>query len=274
MLVGVDSVASSEPLKRQIERQITPEVLRQVATAYLCGRRLYIGTTNLDTGRLVIWDMGAIAASGRPDSLELYRNVVLSSASVPGFFPPVPIHITVNGQPYTEWYVDGSATAEVFLRASMLHLEPSMIQPGRLPLVGSNAYIIIAGKMYPEPECVKRRALKIAGKSLAALTSAQTRADVARIYTLSLLTGMQLHVAAIPEKFPADKDSLNFDPFKMRQLYEEGYRLAASNQAWRNTPQVVDPSQQSFPRAGVNFYVPSELMEVMVGKKRKEKFFP
>ena len=59
-------------------------MLTDIATAHARGRRLYIGTTNLDAQRLVIWDIGAIAASGHPAALELIRNVILASASIPG----------------------------------------------------------------------------------------------------------------------------------------------------------------------------------------------
>ncbi|MFO0880512.1 MAG: patatin-like phospholipase family protein, partial [Gemmataceae bacterium] len=69
-----ESVATAGPLKRLIDEQIHCDILRQVAAAHAQGRRLYIGTTNLDTRRLVVWDMGAIASSGRPESLELYRT--------------------------------------------------------------------------------------------------------------------------------------------------------------------------------------------------------
>ena len=95
---------------------MTPQVLCDVARAHAEGRRLYIGTTNVDTGRLVIWDMGAIASSGKPNSLALYRKIMLASASPPGFFPPVHIDVSVNGRNYTELHVDGGTTAQVFFR--------------------------------------------------------------------------------------------------------------------------------------------------------------
>src|SRR5207253_724861 len=67
-----DSAADSAPLREKIDTAITCELLAEVAAAHSEGRRLYIGTTNLDTRRLVIWDMGAIAASGRADARKLF----------------------------------------------------------------------------------------------------------------------------------------------------------------------------------------------------------
>jgi len=48
------------------------------AQAHAQGRRLYISTTNLDALRQVVWDMGAIASHRTPESLALFRRVMLA----------------------------------------------------------------------------------------------------------------------------------------------------------------------------------------------------
>lgn len=254
-----ESFASSEPLKQLIDSQISPRILCSVAAAHAEGRRLYIGTTNLDTGRLVIWDMGAIASSGRADALQLYRSIVLASASVPGFLPPVDIDVTVNGRCYTEKHVDGGTTAQVFFRASMLQFDQSQATSHTAPLAGSRVYIIVAGKYFPDPKCVNDRAVKIAGSAIGTLTYAQTLNDLIRVYTLTLLTGMDFRVTAIPQEMRIGGDSLAFDQAEMRRLYDCGYQLALAEQVWSDKPPVLDGSQQSIPRAGVNFAVPQPL---------------
>ena len=157
-----DAAATSEPLQQMIEARISPQLLEAIACAHAQGRRLYVGTTNLDSGQLVIWDMGAIASTGRPEALDLYRKIILASASVPGFLPPVNIEVTVNGRRFTESHADGGATAQVFFRASMLSLDASQFTGGRRPFVGSTVYIIVAGKAYLDPQCVDQRAIEIA----------------------------------------------------------------------------------------------------------------
>jgi predicted acylesterase/phospholipase RssA len=254
-----DSFVDSEPLERLIEETITSRLLCEVAMAHAQGRRLFVGTTNLDTGRLVIWDMGAIASSGQPGSLALYRKVVLASASPPGFFPPVPIDVSVNGQTYTELHVDGGTTAQVFFRSSMLQVDASEFSGGRAPLAGSSVYIIVAGKAFPDPKCVEDRALTIAGSSLGALTHSHTRNELIRIYTLTLLTGMDFRLAAIPQDWPIQENSMEFDTASMRSLYARGYQWAASGCAWADVPPVLDASQQSIPRAGTQFLAPVEV---------------
>ncbi len=260
-LLWSDSAASSGPLQNTIRKQITPEILRAVAAAHAEGRRLYVGTTNLDTGRLVIWDMGAIASSGRGDATELYREIVLASASVPGFFPPVSIDVTINDHRYTELHVDGGTAAQVFFRASMLNLQAEDFANGRRPLAGSSIYIIVAGKAYADPQCVTPKLFDIAGNSLSALTYAQARNDLIRIYTLTLLTGLDYNVATIPQDLPISADSLKFEQASMRKLYSQGYQLAAANRVWAKVPPVVDASQQSIPRAGVQFFAPGGMIE-------------
>ena len=67
---------------------VNSNFLKEVAAEHNKGRRLLIGTTNLDAQRPVIWDMGQIASSGHPGSIELFRKVLLASAAIPAVFPP------------------------------------------------------------------------------------------------------------------------------------------------------------------------------------------
>lgn len=255
-LLWSDSAASSAPLKRLIDDQIDCDILQQVASAHAQGRRLYIGTTDLDNRRLQVWDMGAIAGSGRPDALDLYRKIVLASASVPGFFPPVAIDVTVNGQSYTELHGDGGATCQVFVPGSVLKLDSAVMRERKKPLVGSNVYVVLAGKLYADPDCVQPKLKAIAGSALSSLTYAQTRTDMIRIWSICLLTGMGYHSTAIPQDFPAPTDSLDFQPEAMRRLYEVGVRDGMCRRTWRTTPPGTETSEQFVPRAGTDFARP------------------
>ena len=243
-------------MKKLIETQVDDNAMREVAKAHAAGRRLYIGTTNIDTRRLVIWDMGAIASSGRPDAKELYRTVLLASASVPGFFPPVPIEVEVNGKKFTEMHVDGGATTGLFLRASTLHADPEALKAGQKPLAGSDAYMIVAGKLYSDPSCTNRRTVNVAESGLQSLLYSQTRGELFRIYTLCLLGGMNYHLTAIPEDNPVSSDAMSFDPVEMRKLFEAGYASMTGNVAWRDTPPGAEAHEQTRPRTGTQFLAP------------------
>ena len=145
-LVYADSLADSAPLRKRIANEITPAILKRIAEAHRAGRRLYVGTTDLDTKRLVVWDLGAIADSDDPNKLELFRDVLLASASVPGLLPPVEIDIEVNGHRHAELHVDGGVAASLFLQPAMLGMSAS--DPDEAKVRDDlNVYVIVAGQL-------------------------------------------------------------------------------------------------------------------------------
>jgi hypothetical protein len=255
-VLWAEAAADSTPLRELIDCVVDDNLLAAVARAHASGRRLYVGTTNIDTRRLVIWDMGAIASSGRPDAKDTYRKIILASASIPGFLPPVPIDVEVNGRRFTELHVDGGATTGVFLRPSGLNLDPDAVRSGRPPLAGSDAYIIVAGKLYADPVVTQRRALRVGEGGLQSVVYSQTRGELFRIYTLCQLAGMNFHLAALPEDFRASTDGMTFDRAEMRRLYDAGYAAATGGRAWRDTPPGAEPHEQTRPRTGTQFLAP------------------
>ena len=55
----------TSPLRARIASYVNEELMEAIAVEHRRGRYLFIGTTNLDAARPVIWDIGAIASSGR-----------------------------------------------------------------------------------------------------------------------------------------------------------------------------------------------------------------
>ena len=88
-LVAGEALADTGPLQALIAQHVDETFLRNVADAHRSGRRLYVGTADLDAQRFIVWNLGLIAASGRPEAVELFRKVLLASASIPVAFPPV-----------------------------------------------------------------------------------------------------------------------------------------------------------------------------------------
>ena len=113
-IFGGNALANSKPLAKLIEKYVDASFLRRVAEERTKGRFLLVGTTNLDAQRPVYWDMGKIAQKGDQQALELFRRVLLASASIPGIFPPVLVQVEAGGQVYQEMHVDGGTTREVF----------------------------------------------------------------------------------------------------------------------------------------------------------------
>ena len=243
-----DSLADSGPLWQLIESEITQELIAKVAHAHREGRRLYVGTTNLDTKRLVIWDLGAIAAGNDPHRLDLFRKVLLASASMPGLLPPVAINVEIDGKPYTELHVDGGVTASLFLQPRMLGIDPAGPPPTSL---GGNVYVIIAGKLFPDSFPVQRRLFQVSEGSISSLLQAQFEGDLLRVYLLTLYAGSRFSLAALPQDFNAGADSMTLDLTLMRRIFEEGRRVGRAQGPWLATPPGVDPRERPVPRQSV-----------------------
>ncbi len=248
-MITSDSLARSRPLQHKINAAITPEILREVAQAHAQGRRLYVGTTNLDTRRFTIWDMGAIASAGTPESLDLYRKIILASSSVPGFMPPVMIDTEIDGQHIREMHVDGGTTASVFLPTAMMKCDPAnlRLRPG------SNVYVICSGKLYADSETTKRHFFSITADAITAMLYAGCRNDIFKIFTTTLLCGMDFHLIALPQDFPPNPNSFALPPDQVKRLYEIGWGMGMTKEGWRQTPPGSEVDEQTVPRTGTKF---------------------
>lgn len=258
-----DSLNDSKPLLRQIEANVTPDVVQKIAHSHNCGRRLYIGTTDLEGRRPVVWDLGAIAASGKPDSRELICKLLLASAAIPGFFPTVEIPVVVNGKHYIERHVDGGLTQPLFFRPPYIPEDQYVASSLSELLYGSDEYVIVAGKLYADPHPVTTRVLNIVGDSVSIFLYAQTRDSLVKLYMQSLLTGMQYHLAAVPSDLEVSKSAADFDPDMMKTLFEEGRRQVLAGTAWRHTPPGVAGGEELLQRAGTNLTIIPQAMRHM-----------
>jgi predicted acylesterase/phospholipase RssA len=244
-----DSLAENLPLAKQIDRVLTPEIVDRIATEHERGRRLYIGTTDLESRRPIVWDVGAIASKRDAGARELMARLLLASAAIPAFFPPVEIPVEVDGQRLVERHIDGGVTQNLFFRPPQVPKALRLRPPADF-LFGSDLYIVVAGKLYADPEVVEPRVLKIAASSVSTLIYAETRAELVRLYMTAMVSGMNYHLAAIPQDFRAPMDSTNFDPVEMGRMFEEGRRQASEGTAWRHAPPGVEEREDMVQRSG------------------------
>jgi len=162
-----DALAGTDPLFELISRHCDNKMLGDIAREYRWGRLLLIGTTDLDAQRPVIWNIGAIAVSGRPGALDLSRKILLASASIPGVFPSVLIDVELDGRHYQEMHVDGGAVAQTFLIPSAVghQLDLRVREHTRL----RTAYVIRNARLDPEWASVDRRVLSITGRAISTM---------------------------------------------------------------------------------------------------------
>jgi hypothetical protein len=117
-------------------------------------------------------------------------------------------------------------------------------------LHGSDLYILVAGKMYPDPTRVKSRSIVIAGNAVSTIIYDQTRSDLHKLFLLTTLTGMNYNVSVIPADLESPLESTSFNPAEMTQLFQAGFQWSASGPKWRLTPPGFEPGEGAKFRSG------------------------
>jgi hypothetical protein len=228
-----DAAADSTPLLEMIQRCVNDDVIAAIAAQHQTGRRLYIGTTDLDQMRSVIWDIGAIASSGQPGSKDLVHRIMLASASIPGVFPPVLVSVEAGGQFYDEMHVDGGTTSQVFVYPAAMDwrgLLERLNVPGPI-----NIYVIRNSALKPEREAVEPRLAAIAGRAISSLIRTQGIGDLYLIYMLARRDGGNYRLAYIPDDFD-EKSKEPFDTAYMNKLFQHAYDMAQGGYPWEEKP--------------------------------------
>jgi hypothetical protein len=226
-------------LARLVAKYVTPELLAEIARESANGRVLEIGTTDLDAGRAVTWNMGAIASSHSPRALQLFRSIMIASASIPGAVSPVMIDVEVDGRRYQEMHVDGGVITQVFLYPS--RILPELAKATGAPLHREvHAYVIRNGKLGPEWFDTPRRTLSVAGRAITALVQTQGISDVHGIYEVARHDGVNFNLAYIGSEFGEAPHAL-FDTAYMKRLYDYAYQASSKGYPWHKAP-PTDPS--------------------------------
>ena len=170
----------------------------------------------------MIWNVGAIAASGHPRALELVRDIMIASAAIPAAFPPVMIDVEVDGQHYQEMHVDGGTATQVFLYPPSLKVkevaEAAGVQRDR------RVYIIRNARLEPEWAETQRRTLSIAGRAVSSLIATQGVGDLYRTYLNAQRDGIDYNLVSIPADFRLQPREA-FDREYMQKLFDVGFEM-------------------------------------------------
>jgi len=225
-----ESLFDSWPLKQTIEKRVTPEMLAAIAAEHKKGRRFLVATTNQDAGRRVLWNMGAIAARGDEKALKLFRDVLLASSSIPGFFQPVMIDVEANGKKFQEMHLDGTITAPFFVMPESMLAATSA---ARLPT--NQVYVIINSKLESEFSISERRISLILGRTIGVALTAALKAELLLMTTSAQRLGLNLSVAYVPETFNHANRGL-FDHVYMDALFKYGVEQAQKGNGFASTP--------------------------------------
>ena len=228
-----DSVADTAPLRLQLRKHIDRAFLDEVAAEYAKGRELWISTTNLDARQRVIWNMTKLAASKHARALDLFHDVMLASAAIPGAFPPVMFDVELDGKPHQEMHVDGGTMAQVFVYPPNVKLaELSKTEGGERQ---RHMYVVMNTRIDPDWAQTERRVISIAGRAISSMIHTQGVGDLYRIFLTSQRDKVKFNMTHIPEDFQHLHPE-EFDNSFMQALYERGYQLAISGRAWKQLP--------------------------------------
>ena len=245
-LTGGLAVTDNGPLVKMIDDNVTPEVMAAIAVEHKKGKRLFIGTTNMEAQRGVIWDIGAIANSGNPKALDLIRKIILASVSVPGIFEPVFIDVQVGDKHYDEIHADGGVVEQVFVYP--LKLKHSVIEEFSRYSLDRHLYILRNGKIVPQFADQQLSLFGLTSRSLETFTKYQGLGDLYRLYIAAQRDGMDYNLVYIPDSFDAVSKQL-FDPAYMSKLYDMGYSLGLhADTAWQKKPPGVDYEDEAYPQ--------------------------
>ena len=234
-----ESVVDTGPFRNLVAEVFDEKIIAEIASEHAMGRRLFIGTVNLDAGRPVVWDIGLIASSDMPDKVSLIQQVIVASASIPVAFPPELIEVDVNGKTYDEMHVDGGTASQVFIYPAGLDWGRVMVD---LEVQGRpKVYVVRNAYLEPSESSVDRKLRPIAGRSVSTMIRHLGIGDLYHIYALCQRDGLDLNYINIPSDI-ALKPTEAFDPVYMRALFDRGYEMARTGGFWKkHPPNYEDP---------------------------------
>ncbi len=239
-------------LDKRIAHFVTNAKIDEVAQAAKEGRRVFVASTNLDSGRLVVWNLSKMAQDKQYD---LYRQAIYASASAPILFPPVMIggHMHVDGgvraslvfnryllpgllpDPATRFRKHAttmSATMSTSTAASAPATGPAT---GPSPDSSQKLFVIINGEIGIAPAAPGDGILPIVERTLSCLVDATS---IGSLYEAAYFAnGFELNISSIPAG--QSNDSFDFDPAQMSRVFNLGQADGQANRWEHDLPPTL-----------------------------------
>ncbi|MFA5350438.1 MAG: patatin-like phospholipase family protein, partial [Candidatus Omnitrophota bacterium] len=220
-----NSLYSSTLFAKKIDDLVDEGLMARIAQEHALGRRLYVGTTDLDAQEFVIWDMGALASKGGSDSLKLFRKIILASCSFPATLPPVYFQVEAGGRSYDEMHADGGVIGGIF------YIDQLIENLG----FRTRVYVLNCCYMSPHSRQVEDNLTAITSRLIETHTAAKMAGDTYKLYAFAKEKGWDYNLAYIPEDFMPNQKEM-FDKQEMRRLFKRGYDDAAIGYKWHKAP--------------------------------------
>ncbi|QCQ98984.1 patatin-like phospholipase family protein [Brevundimonas sp. SGAir0440] len=221
------SLFSSQVLRNLVDENVTPELMQAVAREHAKGRRLLVATTDLDSEETVIWDMGLLATQGDENARELFKEVLVASASIPGVFPPVLIAgLQDDDKVVLEMHVDGGVNTPFLAIPEDLMLWTRPKDEGRVGAL----YVIVNGQVGRNDGVTPGRLSGILGRTYDSMSKSSLRIHLAVTAAFARRNGLDMALSAIPDNVAAS--SLKFDQETMTAMFELGRQRGRGAGAW------------------------------------------
>jgi len=232
----------SAALAALVDHYVTRDLIEAVAREARRGRLLWVATTDLDREETVIWDLGAIAMRGGEPARKLFRDVVVASASIPGVFEPVLIHVQQGGRSYDEMHVDGSASTSLFIAPAAAYF--ALLDQHSLE--GAQVYVLINGQIVDAPATTPFKLRPIVARTFSVALKHMSRAEVVGVNQFAEKYRMAVRTTYLPFDYP--RYSLtDFRASTMRPLFEYGARCAENARLWTTLDDTLAAAVEAAP---------------------------
>jgi Patatin-like phospholipase len=235
-----NALNDTAPLKKLIAKYFNDVALKKVADGGDHGRKLFVATVNLDSGKLAIWDLTAIAQAGKYD---LFRDVVRASAAAPPLYPPVEIGNALH--------CDGGVRASLFVEqylvpaisprlASVESFRAAATMPTtrRAPATlvdadPSHVYVINNGKIGLGEQTTENCLKPIGLRAVSCLLNQNGVDSILKARLAAKDAGYDFHLSYIPDDVN-ELESFDFNPPDMTRLFDAGFAKGRLNDRWED----------------------------------------
>lgn len=236
-IFGHGYIMNAKPLKRLFKQNFDKDFLDKVASEHKKGRRLYVGTTNIDTGQLIVWDMGAIASSDRPDKYQRFCDIVYASSALPIYLPPQYIKVEADGKDYYQMHIDGGIYSQVFMIGLLVNWGEILNFKDTDNTDFDVTLYTVSNRKYRQRDIykpVEQSPFSIIEAYILTEMDLLFDRSVYRLYTSCRDKGFKFKMATIPEKMKdIILDPIEFDSKHMTELYNIGHSIGKNHIEWK-----------------------------------------
>ncbi len=198
------------------------------------GNLLFVGATNLNTGRFEAFDLGEFAyATDLPDAQrdDCLTEAVMATSAIPGLFPPQ----RING----DLYVDAGVREHIFLRGVVARIREEREE--RDIDVEVTAYLLVNSDLRVSKQQTESGIAPVARRSFDLLIDEGLRQSILQTVALSEESGWNLRAAIAPEfdQLGCPRDASLFSSCITRALFEVGRKRAeAGDFRWKTAAEL------------------------------------